>query len=325
MRTAKIERRHMNRIGFLLITIILMQFAVTIGATVIFAASLGKTAFYGFAPMELLKAYTAMGAVAASNGFYLPVILLITSAAEILAAWLFSGKVGVINSKEVFVKPKNWAADTALFGVVAFGASMIVSLFVNLIRLILMGVKVSLSTPNFALPKNNLAATVIMIFVMVVLAPLAEEYMCRGVILNVFKRFGSVFAVVGSALIWSLLHGNIVQGLPVFMMGILYGILALKTESIWPTFILHSLNNLVAAGNAVFITVLPKYMIIIISGMEYMIIFLAIALFSVFYKRFRFNTAHGSSYGFKTLFTSISIIISIAACLGLTVLSFRPM
>lgn len=315
----------MNRIGLLLITIILVQFAVTIGVTVIIAASCGKTSFYGFSPKELYYAYYKMRMALSGNDYFMPALTFSTSSLEILTVWLFSKKVGVVNSSEVFNKPENWGADTALFGVVAFGASMIASLLVNLVKLILSGVKINAASPNFSIPTKNPAAAAIMIIALVVIGPFAEEYMCRGVILNVFKRFGSIFAIVGSALVWALLHGNIVQGIPVFAIGIFYGILALKTESVWPSFILHAINNLISVVGILLIAAIPKPLIPMIGMFNYMLIFMAIAFFSIFYKRFRFNTVHGSAYGFKTFFTSVSVIISIAACLGFTFLSFRPM
>lgn len=315
----------MNRIGLLVITIIVVQFAVAIGVSVVMALINGNGCFYGFAPNELLKAYARMRYSVQGNDYFMPIVLLFTTGLEILAAWFFSKKVAVINKNEVFSKPHKWAADTALFGIVTFSASMIASLIVNIVKLILSGAKINVGTPDFSLPTGNPLATILMVICLVVLGPLAEEYLCRGVILNVFKRLGSVFAVVGTALIWALLHGNIIQGLPVFIMGVFYGMLALKTGSIWPTFILHAINNLFSTVITLMAATLPDNISAIAGLFNIMLMFMGITFFAVFYKRFKFNTVQGSKYGFKTFFTSVSVIISIALCLGITYLSFSPM
>ena len=76
-----------------------------------------------------------------------------------------------------------------------------------------------------------------------VVPALGEEFMCRGVILGVLRPFGARFSIVVSALIFGLMHGNIEQFILTFLMGLYFGFLTVKTESILPAIILHFLNN----------------------------------------------------------------------------------
>jgi len=73
---------------------------------------------------------------------------------------------------------------------------------------------------------------------------LIEEFAFRGVILGVLKkRFNSKTAIIVSAIIFGLVHGNLVQIPFAFLMGLVFGLIAVYSNSIWPSVIAHFLNN----------------------------------------------------------------------------------
>lgn len=77
----------------------------------------------------------------------------------------------------------------------------------------------------------------------VIVAPVAEEILCRGMIMPYLEKYGKAFAVLITAMLFGLLHQNIVQ-LPItIMIGILFGYLA-QRYSLGAAIILHVLNNL---------------------------------------------------------------------------------
>ncbi|MBQ8954805.1 MAG: CPBP family intramembrane metalloprotease, partial [Clostridia bacterium] len=78
----------------------------------------------------------------------------------------------------------------------------------------------------------------------VLLAPLIEEYMYRGVLLEGLRRYGERFAVVSSAVIFGLAHGNLMQFLPAALIGWFLGYVRVKTGSLGVCMLLHALNNL---------------------------------------------------------------------------------
>lgn len=80
----------------------------------------------------------------------------------------------------------------------------------------------------------------------VILSPIAEELIFRGVLLNRLKLITpSIFAVLISSLMFAALHGfgSIISA---FVFGVCMAILYLKTENICVAILAHFLNNLFA-------------------------------------------------------------------------------
>ena len=93
------------------------------------------------------------------------------------------------------------------------------------------------------------SAWIFFLFV-VVLAPVCEELIFRKLLLQPLRGGGDMFAAVASALIFGAYHGNFDQFPYAFVVGLLYGILAVRSSSVLPTLILHFVNNLlVSVGN----------------------------------------------------------------------------
>lgn len=79
-----------------------------------------------------------------------------------------------------------------------------------------------------------------------VMAPLAEEVLCRGIILRLAERVSPRFWVANiiQALAFGILHGNIVQGIYAFLLGLVLGYLYGKYRNIWLCMLLHGAMNL---------------------------------------------------------------------------------
>lgn len=90
----------------------------------------------------------------------------------------------------------------------------------------------------------------IAMFFLVIAAPVCEELMVRKLILYPLRKHGDWFAIITSALIFGFIHGNWDQLPYAFVVGVLYGLLAVQANSVIPTMILHAVNNLlVTAGS----------------------------------------------------------------------------
>jgi uncharacterized protein len=84
-------------------------------------------------------------------------------------------------------------------------------------------------------------------FMIVIAAPILEELLFRGVILDgLLKNYQSWKAIGFSAFLFALVHGNLAQGIGAFVIGLLIGWIYWKTQSIIPGIIVHFLNNLIA-------------------------------------------------------------------------------
>lgn len=86
--------------------------------------------------------------------------------------------------------------------------------------------------------------TLIMTFVTsVILAPLLEELVFRGVFFQSLSRYSQPFAVFLSALIFGLAHRNPPSVINAFVMGICLAICFAKTHSITLCVLIHLINN----------------------------------------------------------------------------------
>lgn len=78
----------------------------------------------------------------------------------------------------------------------------------------------------------------------VVLAPVFEEILCRGLVLEtVRRRWGDAVAVLISALFFGLVHVEPSTALAGFVVGGIFGTIYIRTHSLFSTIILHSINN----------------------------------------------------------------------------------
>ncbi len=89
----------------------------------------------------------------------------------------------------------------------------------------------------------------------VVLTPLAEELLFRGVLYQALRRTMPVgSAAVISALIFAAMHLSVVLFIPLTLMGIVLAIVFERSGSIIPTILIHACNNgiilLIIAGGA---------------------------------------------------------------------------
>lgn len=96
---------------------------------------------------------------------------------------------------------------------------------------------------DFPLPLDTIWWLLLNILLLAVLPAIVEELIFRGVILNGFRQYGKIKAIVFSALLFALIHGSIDQTLYPFLFGLLLGIIAVKTNSIIPGMIIHFVNN----------------------------------------------------------------------------------
>ena len=74
-------------------------------------------------------------------------------------------------------------------------------------------------------------------------APIFEEIFYRRIILGSLRRYGDTFAIVISAILFGAMHGNFSQFFYAFALGLIYGYIVVRSNSIMPAILLHALNN----------------------------------------------------------------------------------
>jgi membrane protease YdiL (CAAX protease family) len=92
---------------------------------------------------------------------------------------------------------------------------------------------------------------VLTVLVVALAGPLLEEMLLRGVVLGaVARKLGAWPAIVGCALAFALLHASLWSLLPLTVLGIGLGWLAVRSRSLWPAVLAHVLYNAVLVAAA---------------------------------------------------------------------------
>lgn len=83
-----------------------------------------------------------------------------------------------------------------------------------------------------------------MAFFIVIVAPVCEEILFRGIFYRFFStRSSSLVALIISSLFFAALHGHFASFLPLFLLGMLLGETYIKTGNLWPSIFLHACFN----------------------------------------------------------------------------------
>lgn len=79
-----------------------------------------------------------------------------------------------------------------------------------------------------------------------VISPIAEEMMYRGVLLGKLARYlNPTVAILASSLLFGLFHGNLVQGIYAFAMGLFIGYVYVRYNAFGVPVLFHAVANLV--------------------------------------------------------------------------------
>jgi len=88
---------------------------------------------------------------------------------------------------------------------------------------------------------------ILLLLGVVVLAALSEEILFRGFLQVSLERKGDITrAVLLTSLTWTLVHVNPYWAIQIFIIGVVIGFLAWRTNSIIPAIIVHGINNLLS-------------------------------------------------------------------------------
>ncbi len=160
---------------------------------------------------------------------------------------------------------------------------------------------------------------IILSFVATAVTPaLVEEFAMRGAVMGALRKFGDSFAVITSALVFGLMHGNLVQIPFAFILGLFFGFAVIKTGTIWTAVIIHFLNNLFSISFS-YILSNSKGAVVWFSNIFYFVVLLALGFvgFYLYYKRGEENFALDNktenltvSEKLKSFLTAPCIIIS---------------
>lgn len=195
-----------------------------------------------------------------------------------------------------------------------------------LIQIITMGTEILLNIFDYSVIEglNELAIdtdSFSMFLYACILAPITEELLFRGLIQRQLRPFGRNFAILCSAFAFGVYHGNLLQSLYAFTVGLVLGYVASEYSIVW-AMVLHMFNNLIIADVIPRLTAsLPANGGDIISGVL-MLLFAVAALVVLIVKRrsirsyMRREPIHGEYV--RCFFSSPGVIIlTILMCISM--------
>lgn len=116
---------------------------------------------------------------------------------------------------------------------------------------------IELSMPDLSVPSGGYELLIYALR-LTVCAAVIEEICFRGVIMQPLRKYGNFFAIAMSAVMFGLIHCNLIQAPFAILAGVIIGYFTVCTESIWTGIAIHAMNNTVSAVSSYILTVLPN-------------------------------------------------------------------
>ncbi len=165
------------------------------------------------------------------------------------------------------------------------GLNLATSFFTDLLTQWLNQQGVSVSAPDFSYSLDTPFLSFILIAYSCFIAPILEEVIFRGYILQSLQQFGNGFAIVFSSLLFGIYHFDLTQLLPAFAMGCLFGYLVTRCGSLLPSILVHALNNIIAVLISTFSSFLTETVLLIINIALYTFIFICFIVAAFLYRQ----------------------------------------
>ena len=237
---------------------------------------------------------------------------------------LFYLMVSKIPSYKPEINKKLSIGNFLIIIVIAFSLLYIV----NFITAMLIGIITVISGHNFMNPINDVISNskwYITLLVAGIMAPIFEEIMFRGIIIDKLRKYGDTCAIVTSAILFGLFHGNLFQCFYAAALGLILGYLKVRTNSLRYSIILHMIINI--TGGILLPQILSTKNILtmyLVSAIVLSLIAAGIALFVLNYKKIKLENGtikiqQGSV--FKTCCLNIGMIFNLILAFALTIFS----
>jgi hypothetical protein len=232
-----------------------------------------KKSYFGIAMSFILQAVIAfssntlfslilvmIGSVWLTPGAYLTFSLFAVFMSTIIAnvgGFMFGAHLLQLSIKDFYKSQKHLFLTVILGFVACLGFNYLGGIFSSLIALGLQHFNKIPVMPDFSLNGGILTQAMTLLFV-VILAPITEEFALRGVVLQGLRPYGEKFAILISAFLFGIMHGNLLQAPAAFMMGMVLAYIAIQTESIVAPTLIHMLNNLLGMLEMIMVEKLPE-------------------------------------------------------------------
>jgi len=105
-----------------------------------------------------------------------------------------------------------------------------------------------LTQSDFIKPSSAIDC-IIIVFSTAVAPAICEEFAMRCCTMGALKKYGKGFAVVAVSVVFGLIHGNVIQFVFAFILGLIFGYITIVTDSVIPAMLIHGFNNGISVIN----------------------------------------------------------------------------
>lgn len=138
-------------------------------------------------------------------------------------------------------------SEFVLAVIAGVGLCMMASICTSYLTAFAEALGVTLLMPDTPLPQG-LGGFVITCVRTVVCAAITEEICVRGYIMGNLREYGDSFAIAMSAIIFAIMHGNLIQAPFALIAGGAIGYFTIKTGTMWTGIVIHALNNFISVS-----------------------------------------------------------------------------
>lgn len=164
--------------------------------------------------------------------------------------WLGAASNGTGFARSIALRRPRGSSIAVWVGM-ALGGALVARVLALVYGVIIAASRVKLpgmESDPLALFPGGWVSALVMLVVVVIFAPFAEEVVFRGVLLPALgAQWGNVVAVAVSAAVFALSHVNAFVFIPILFASLIFGWLFVRFESLWPAFVCHASFNAVAA------------------------------------------------------------------------------
>lgn len=197
----------------------------------------------------MIHVFNQQGILNLSRGWYLFAASLANYAAGGLVLFL------IIKNMPVTQKPVSRRADKKLL-ICSFFICISALIAGNLLGRLLMTIISALEGKPMINPVEEVLKglnTGTIFAIMVVMAPVCEEFLFRRLLIDRIRRYGDKAAILVSAMIFGLCHGNFYQFFYAFGIGLVFGYIYTRTGRLRYTIIFHMIINFLGSVAAIYI------------------------------------------------------------------------
>ncbi len=186
---------------------------------------------------------------------------------------------------------------------------------------------IEFTQPDDGSSYNSATGIVLSVIQTALMPAFIEEFAIRGVVMQSLRRYGDGFAIVASAAVFALMHGNMIQIPFAFIAGMAIGYIVIKTGTMWTGIAIHFLNNSMAVLSLALIDNFQEATASIILTAIYLVIFITAVICAVLlYRKNRRLSAclsKGTVTYFKNSEKAAAFVLNIPMIIAIILLGFE--